>query len=610
MKKWEDLPLQMQTEEVRRYYNILCEKQFSLWLKRGFDIVVSMIMMVCLSWLFLILAVAIKLDSQGPVFYRQERVTRYGKRFRIHKFRTMVTDADQKGALVTTKNDSRVTKVGRVLRKYRLDEISQLIDVFLGDMTFVGTRPEVVKYVEQYEPAMWATLLLPAGVTSEASILYKDEEKLLDGSKDVDKIYVKQVLPGKMYYNLKSMEKFSIWGEIATMFRTFFAVCGKEYSEERKEKPLIALLTNNDDDIYCFRKELIDGILEEGYEMLISCPYGEKFELMQEYSYLYDDPEIDRRGTNVVADAKLLWHYIKLFRTYRPDVVLTYTAKPGVYGSIAAQFCKIPYINNVTGFGSVLNQTGVMRKFIMGLFRFAYSKAECVMFQNETNMKLAKESGMVKGACKLIPGSGVALERYPLQLYPEGGDGKQGETIRFNYIGRILHDKGVDDYIACAKQIREKYPKTEFHMLGFIEPTEAHYEKDLKDLEEQGIVCYHGSQKDVRPFIQRAHAIIHPSTYGEGMSNVLLENASSGRPLITTDNPGCKETADHGSSGFIYPGGNVEALVKTVEQFLAMPNEARRCMGEKGREKVEHEFSRAIVVASYLETIKNILTKY
>ena len=219
----------MQTEEVRWYYDILCKKKFSLAMKRLFDIVVSALMLVILSPLFLILAIAIKIDSRGPVFYRQERVTQYGKRFRIHKFRTMVNNADKKGSLVTVKNDSRVTRVGKLIRKCRIDEISQLIDVFLGDMSFVGTRPEVVKYVDRYAPAMMATLLLPAGVTSEASILYKDEDKLLDGAENVDDVYVERVLPGKMYYNLKSIEAFGFWKDIGTMFKTVFAVLGKEY---------------------------------------------------------------------------------------------------------------------------------------------------------------------------------------------------------------------------------------------------------------------------------------------------------------------------------------------------------------------------------------------
>lgn len=234
MKKWDELPAEMRTDEVRYYYDILCKKKFSLAMKRLFDIVVSAFMLVVLSPVFLVLAIAIKIDSPGPVFYRQERVTTYGKRFRIHKFRTMVNNADKKGSLVTIKNDSRVTRVGSLIRKCRLDEISQLLDVFLGDMTFVGTRPEVVKYVDRYAPVMMATLLLPAGVTSEASILYKDEDKLLDGAGNVDDVYVEKVLPGKMYYNLRSIEKFGFWGDIATMFKTAFAVLGKEYQADEK----------------------------------------------------------------------------------------------------------------------------------------------------------------------------------------------------------------------------------------------------------------------------------------------------------------------------------------------------------------------------------------
>lgn len=375
----------------------------------------------------------------------------------------------------------------------------------------------------------------------------------------------------------------------------------------KKEKILIALLTNNDDDVYCFRKELIEALIREGYDILISCPYGEKFELMKDIKYIYDDPIIDRRGTNIVADAKLFLHYRKLFKQYRPDIVLTYTAKPNVYASVAARQLGISYINNVTGLGSVLNQNKFMKTFIMRLFKFAYRGADCVMFQNSTNMKLALDMGMIKGTYQLIPGSGVDTDRYPLQDYPDGGNGIEGETIVFNYIGRILHDKGVDDYIEAAKKIKSKYPKTEFNMIGFIEPTEEHYVEDLKKLELDGIVKYRGSQKDVKPFIARAHAIIHPSTYGEGMSNVLLENASSGRFIITTDNPGCRETVDNNKTGFIYQCGNVDELVEKIEMFLKLNNETRQTMGLVGREKVKNEFSRNIVIQEYLKVVRKLV---
>lgn len=372
-------------------------------------------------------------------------------------------------------------------------------------------------------------------------------------------------------------------------------------------KPIIALLTNNDDDVYCFRKELIEGLIDEGYEMLVSCPDGPKFELMRDIPFIYDNPDIDRRGTNPIADAKLMYHYWRLFRKYRPAVVLTYTAKPNVYASIAAHWMGIPVINNLTGLGSVVNESGMKKAFIMWLFKQAYQKSACMMFQNATNMQVAIDAGMVKGDYKLIPGSGVNTDRYPLQPYPDGGDGKTGAPVVFNYIGRVLKDKRVDDYIEAAKRIKKEYPQTEFNILGFIEPTESHYEAELKELGEKNIVIYRGSQKDVKPFVARAHCTIHPSTYGEGMSNVLLESASSGRFLITTDNPGCQETVEDGKTGFIYHGEDVDALVDAIKRFLALPNEIRKKMGEAGRQRVKDNFSREIVVKAYKSKIKEFL---
>lgn len=227
MKKWEELPENMKNDYVRKYYDILYAKRISLFAKRIFDIVFGVLILVILSPVFLVISIAIKLDSRGPIMFRQTRITQYGKNFRIFKFRTMVTNAEKIGTQVTTKNDSRITKVGKTLRKYRLDELPQLLNVITGDMSFVGTRPEVVKYVERYSQEMMAILLLPAGITSEASINYKDEEQLLASAIDADEKYINEVLPGKMKYNLESLENFSFFGDIRTMFRTVFAVSKK-----------------------------------------------------------------------------------------------------------------------------------------------------------------------------------------------------------------------------------------------------------------------------------------------------------------------------------------------------------------------------------------------
>lgn len=224
LKNWNELPEYMRTDDVRPYYDLLQKKRLSLFFKRVFDIVVSLIMIILCSPILLIISILIVKDSKGGVFYRQERVTQYGRVFRIFKFRTMVQNADQIGTQVTVSNDSRITKIGSKLRNCRLDELPQLFNIFLGDMTFVGTRPESVHYVKSYTNEMYATLLLPAGVTSEASIEYKDEADLLDQADDVDSVYINEVLPEKMKYNLNSIKEFSFFKEIATMFRTVFAV--------------------------------------------------------------------------------------------------------------------------------------------------------------------------------------------------------------------------------------------------------------------------------------------------------------------------------------------------------------------------------------------------
>ena len=230
LRPWDDLPKEMKTEAVRPYYDNLKKHRISLTFKRLFDFSISLIMLLILWPIMVFIGILIRLDSPGSALFLQERVTTYGKRFKIWKFRTMVSGADKKGTAVTVKGDNRITKIGMFLRKLRLDELPQLVNILMGDMSFVGTRPEVVKYVKKYQPVYFATLLLPAGVTSEASIRYKDEDKLLAEADDVDRVYVEDVLPAKMALNLNSIERFSFWREILTMIRTVLAVLGREYN--------------------------------------------------------------------------------------------------------------------------------------------------------------------------------------------------------------------------------------------------------------------------------------------------------------------------------------------------------------------------------------------
>ena len=232
IKKWEKLPPELQIEEVRPYWERLRKKNFSLFWKRVFDIFVSGITLLIISPFFLILSLAIIIDSRGGVFYRQERVTQYGKHFRIYKFRSMVSGADKKGSLITVGNDARITRVGKFIRKFKIDEMSQLIDIFRGTMTFIGTRPEVPKYVNRYKTEYLATLLLPAGVSSTASIMFKNENDMLNKAEDADEVYVNQILPIKMKWNLLDIKKFGFWRDIKICFMTVFAVLGKKYGNK------------------------------------------------------------------------------------------------------------------------------------------------------------------------------------------------------------------------------------------------------------------------------------------------------------------------------------------------------------------------------------------
>ena len=240
LKKWEEIPNEIKNEYTYNYYKKLENRKISLILKRMFDLFFSIILIVLLSPLFIILSVWIKIDSKGPVFYRQERITRYNKAFKIFKFRTMVQDADKRGSLVTAKNDNRITKVGKVIRKFRLDEIPQLINIITGDMSFVGTRPEVKKYVDEYTDEMKATLLMPAGVTSYASIKFRDEDliisKYIDEGETIDQIYIEKVLPHKMDYNLKYINEFSFGKDIAICIQTILAVTINKYKNKEEEK--------------------------------------------------------------------------------------------------------------------------------------------------------------------------------------------------------------------------------------------------------------------------------------------------------------------------------------------------------------------------------------
>ena len=362
----------------------------------------------------------------------------------------------------------------------------------------------------------------------------------------------------------------------------------------------ILILANNDVGLYKFRRELIETLIKRGEQLYISLPHGHYIEKLSQMGCIFIETPIDRRGTNPITDMKLLINYTKLIKTIKPDVVLTYTIKPNVYGGIACQLTNTSFLANVTGLGTSIENGGFLQRITLILYTFGLRKAHCVFFQNELNKKFL-ENSVVKSRTKLIPGSGVNIDHHNFEEYPIDNG-----VIRFLFIGRIMKSKGIDELFKAAQIIKTSFPNTEFHFVG---GKEEDYDDRLNELTKKEIIFYHGLQESVHTFIKDCHATINPS-YHEGMSNVLLESASTGRPVLASNVPGCMETFDEGISGFGFEVKNVDSLVKTIIKFIELPYEQKKAMGIAGRKKMEKEFERNLVTQAYLEEIRQATGRY
>lgn len=361
----------------------------------------------------------------------------------------------------------------------------------------------------------------------------------------------------------------------------------------------ILILTNNFLGLYSFRKEVVKTLRDKGDDVVISAPFDEKRHYFEEIGCKLVNTQFNRKGTNPLKDLSLMLYYRRLLRQVRPDVVLSYTIKPNLYGGMACQWCGIPQIANITGLVSAVENPGWLQRLTILLYKVGLRRTNTVFFQNQANMEFCDTHGMVKHCRKvLIPGSGVNLQHHQLQDYPA-----ENEPLRFVFISRLLREKGIEEYLYAAEHIKAKYPHTEFHILGACEEA---YGVRLEELQRKGIVVYHGQQADVRPFIAHTHCTVHPSFYPEGMSNVLLESCAAGRLIITTNRAGCGEIVDDGVNGFIVKQQDGNDLVEKIERFIILPHDTKRKMGLAAREKVEREFDRSIVIRAYLSAIVGI----
>lgn len=356
----------------------------------------------------------------------------------------------------------------------------------------------------------------------------------------------------------------------------------------------ILILVNHDIVIYNFRRELVDALLKEEFEVFISSPYGSRIDYFIRKKCIFKEISINRHGLNPLEDLKLIKAYKKLIKEINPSYILTYTIKPNLYGAIASRKTNSKVIANITGLGSAVENKGILQRLIILMYKYAFSNIQIVFFQNKDNMDFFQKKKIALGKHKLLPGSGVNLKEFQPLAYPEG------KIIQFVFISRIMKQKGIDQYLETAKYIRKKYPFTRFHICGFCE---EEYEDLINDYQKKGIVIYHGLINDIRTILKYTHCTIHPTYYPEGMSNVLLESCASARPIITTDRSGCKEIVEDGINGYVIKQKDTSSLIVAVEKFLKLSQKRKEQMGLTGRKKVEKEFNREIVVNAYLQAI-------
>lgn len=363
----------------------------------------------------------------------------------------------------------------------------------------------------------------------------------------------------------------------------------------------IALISNRDNNFYNFRSELILKLVELGHDVNLVCPYGKKIDYFTQRGCKFWDIDLDRRGKNAFKDAKLILAYRKLLKELKPDVVLTYTTKSSVYGGMVCRWLKIPYIVNNAGL--VENNNAVLENILKVLYRVGFKGASCMMYQNGRERDYVNALLKNKVHYRDIPGSGVNLDAFAYQPYP-----KDDKVIRFNFVARIVGFKGIGEFLECAKRIKAKYSNTEFVIYGSFVDDDGGYKEQITELEKNDVVKYGGIQMDMKPYIAKAHAVIH-SSYYEGMTNVILEHGAVGRPSIGSDIPGIKEGIDNGVTGYLFPLKDVNALIAAVEGFIKLPYENKVAMGLAARKKMEKEFDRDMVTNVYIEEINEILSK-
>lgn len=563
---------------------------YERYVKRGIDVVLSFGGLVVLSPIMGVIALAIKVEDPGPVLFTQKRMGQNKKYFKLHKFRSMKMSTPHDVPTHMLDNpDQYITKVGKFLRAHSLDELPQIWDIFIGNMSVIGPRPGLWNQdILTAERDKYGANDVKPGLTGWAQINGRDELEIPDKAK-LDGDYVQNMGPkmdAKVF--LKSLH---VFGKDESVVEGGTG----EMKKEKNEKKKILFLANHFITLFSFRKELIQKLVNDGHDVYLSIPEDENhyFENLGCHIILTD---IDRRGVNPKNDLKLIYFYKKMISEIKPDIIFSYTIKPNIYGSLVSNHLHVKQVCNITGTGATFLNDNVVAKICKLLYRISIRNCYKVFFQNTGDRDFFVKNNLVNDNYEMLPGSGCNLEEHKYKPMIES------DVIRFIFIGRVMKLKGIDEYLEAAKIIKNKYSNTEFLIAGWNE--EEEYIKIVNNYQEKGYVNYIGFRKDISDWIEKCNCTVLPSHGGEGVPNVLLESAATGRASIGSNINGTADVIDDGVTGYLFEKGNTESLVDKLEKFINLTFEERKSMGKAGRNKIEKEFDRNIVVNKYCEEVE------
>ena len=567
-----------------------------LKLKKATDKILSGAGLVILSPVFAGIAIAIKAEDglTAPVFFKQKRVGIHKNYFMLYKFRSMRTDTPHDTPThLLTDPEQYLTRVGKWLRKTSLDELPQLLNIFHGDMAVVGPRPalwnqyDLLKERDRYG----ANDVCP-GLTGWAQIHGRDELEIKEKAR-LDGYYVKHMNP--------VMDIRCILGTVRSVLKSEGVVeggTGAMSSGGKMDKKKILIITNHSYMLYRFRKELIQKLLEDS-EVVISTPFVGHEADLKELGANCIKTEVDRRSINPFTDLKLLRTYKTILKQEKPDLVITYSIKPNIYAGYLCGKMKIPFCANVQGLGTAF-QKALLSNLVTVMYRTAFRKVETVFFENQANAQAFVRRRILPAKKEVVlSGAGINLEEYRYRQYPDN------EKVHFLYLGRIMKEKGMDELFGAVEQLRKDGCEFVLDLVGFFEDE---YKKQVEQLQSEGIVRFYGFQENPKPYYAQTDCVVLPS-YHEGMSNVLLEAAASGRAIITTDIPGCREAVDNGKSGMLCKVKSTDSLYKAMKRFTELSREKRELLGKAGREKMEREFDKKKVVEETVKVITEAMRK-